>query len=127
VAVAYRKYRAAAEALVLSQTQIVPRSEENLRTVRAAYGAGEFSIFEVVNEQRRLSESVTTLNQVTRDYYNALTELETAIGRELPASGFMPGSSLLPDKRLNLSTEERAKFLKSIRQSLSKQQEKENE
>lgn len=143
VAVAYRKYRAAAEALVLSTTQIVPRSEENLRTVRAAYGAGDFSIFEVVNEQRRLAESITTLNQVTRDYYNALTELETAIGRELPPSGFTPSSSILPDERLNLSPEDKARFLKSIRdagstsgsaasilkteQSLSTKQEKENE
>lgn len=141
VAVAFRKYRAASEALVLSTTQIIPRSEANLQTVRAAYGAGEFSIFEVVNEQRRLTESVTTLNQVTRDYYNALTELETAIGRELPASGFTPSSSVLPDERLNLSPEDRAKFLKSIRdtapkkdfeviktqQSLSKKQEKEND
>lgn len=141
VAVAFRKYKAAAEALVLTATQIIPRSEANLQTVRAAYGAGEFSIFEVVNEQRRLTESVTTLNQVTRDYYNALTELETAIGRELPASGFTPSSSVLPDERLNLSPEDRAKFIKSIqnaapkrdfelpesRQSLSKKQEKENE
>ena len=141
VAVAFRKYRAAAEALVLSTTQIIPRSEANLQTVRAAYGAGEFSIFEVVNEQRRLTESVTTLNQVTRDYYNALTELETAIGRELPASGFAPSSSVLPDERLKLSPEDRAKFLKSIRdvapkndfdvlkgqQTLSTKQEKEND
>ena len=141
VAVAFRKYRAAAEALVLSTTQIIPRSEANLQTVRAAYGAGEFSIFEVVNEQRRLTESVTTLNQVTRDYYNALTELETAIGRELPATGFAPSSSVLPDERLKLSPEDRAKFLKSIRdvapkndfdvlkgqQTLSTKQEKEND
>lgn len=141
VAIAFRKYKAAAEALVLTTTQIVPRSEANLQTVRAAYGAGEFSIFEVVNEQRRLTESVTTLNQVTRDYYNALAELETAIGRELPASGFTPSSSVLPDERLNLSPEDRAKFLKSIQdaaprkdfgitknqQSLPEKQEKENE
>ncbi len=143
VAVAFRKYRAAAEALVLSTTQIIPRSEANLQTVRAAYGSGEFSIFEVVNEQRRLTESVTTLNQVTRDYYNALTELETAIGRELPATGFAPSSSVLPDERLKLLPEDRAKFLKSIQdagaspkkdfevlksqQTLSTKQEKEND
>ena len=64
VAVAYRKYRAAAEKLVLYSTQILPRSEENLRTVRAAYGFGEFSVFEVVNEQRRLTENVTGYNRV---------------------------------------------------------------
>ena len=95
VAVAYRKYRAAAEALVLYTTQILPRAEENLRTVRAAYGIGEFSIFDVVSEQRRLTESVTGYNQSLRDYYIALTELETAIGTAIPAAGLSPGSTLI--------------------------------
>lgn len=115
VAVAYRRYRAAAESLVLYTTQILPRSEENLRSVRAAYGLGEFSVFEVVNEQRRLAENVTNYNQTLRDYYTALTELETAIGRELPASGFAPeGTSVLPDPKDNPNQVDRAKLLKAI-------------
>ena len=101
VAVAYRKYRAAAEALVLYSTQILPRAEANLQSVRAAYGLGEFSVFEVVGEQRRLTENVTGYNQSLRDYYNALTELETALGATLPASGFAPdSSSVLPDEKV---------------------------
>ncbi|HXG84968.1 MAG TPA: TolC family protein [Pyrinomonadaceae bacterium] len=115
VAVAYRKYRAAAEALVIYSTQILPRAEANLQSVRAAYGLGDFSVFEVVNEQRRLTENVTNYNQVLRDYYNALTELETAIGGELPASGFSPGaSSVLPDKELVPMQIDRAELLKSL-------------
>lgn len=116
VAVAYKKYRAAAESLVIYSTQIVPRSEENLRTVRASYGLGDFSVFEVVNEQRRLTENITNFNQVLKDYYNALTELETAIGAPLPSSGFSPGStSVLPDKDDAPSQVDRAKLLDSIR------------
>lgn len=115
VAVGYRKYRAAAEALVLFSTQILPRSEENLRTVRAAYGLGEFSVFEVVSEQRRLTENVTGYNQALRDYYNALTELETALGSTLPASGFSPGAiSVLPDSELIPQQTDKEKFLKSL-------------
>lgn len=115
VAVAYRKYRAAAESLVVYSTQILPRAEDNLRSVRAAYGLGDFSIFEVVNEQRRLAENVTNFNQVLRDYYNALTELETAIGTTLPASAFLPGStSVLPDTDLNPNQFDRSRFLKSL-------------
>ncbi len=115
VAVAYRKYRAAAESLVVYSTQILPRAEDNLRAVRAAYGLGDFSVFEVVNEQRRLAENVTNYNQVLRDYYNALTELETAIGTTLPASGFAPGStSVLPDTDINPNQIDRTKFLKSL-------------
>jgi cobalt-zinc-cadmium efflux system outer membrane protein len=115
VAVAYRKYRAAAESLVLYSTQILPRSEANLQTVRAAYGLGEFSVFEVVTEQRRLTENVTGYNQVLRDYYNALTELETALGSTLPASGFAPGAtSVLPDEKTVPQQIDKEKFLKSL-------------
>ncbi len=121
VAVAYRKYRAAAAALVVYSTQILPRSEENLRTVRAAYNLGDFSIFEVVNEQRRLTENITSYNQIVRDYYNALTELETAIGTTLPASGFSPGGiSVLPDNELVPSQIDRTKLLKLIQASESR-------
>ena len=115
VAVAFRKYRAASESLVVYSTQILPRAEDNLRSVRAAYGLGDFSVFEVVNEQRRLAENVTNYNQIVRDYYNALTELETAIGTALPASRFAPGStSVLPDTDLNPNQIDRTKFLKSL-------------
>lgn len=115
VAVAFRKYRAAAEALVLYSTQILPRAEANLQSVRAAYGLGEFSVFEVVGEQRRLTENVTGYNQSLRDYYNALTELETALGTPLPASGFAPGAtSVLPEEQIVPQQINQANFLKSL-------------
>ena len=114
VAVAYRKYKAASEALVIYSTQILPRSEANLQSVRASYGLGDFSIFEVVNEQRRLTENITNYNQIVRDYYNALTELESAIGTTLPASGFSPGATVLPDKDLVPSQVDRGRLLRSI-------------
>lgn len=98
VALAYRRYRAAAEALVLYSTQIVPRAEANLSTVRTAYNLGEFSVFDIVNEQRRLIESETGLNEALRDYYAALAELERALGTTLPQSAFAPPTvSVLPD------------------------------
>jgi len=115
VAVAYRKYRAAAETLVLYSTQILPRAEENLSSVRSAYGFGEFSIFEVVNEQRRLTENITGYNQALRDYYMALAELEAALGTTIPPAGFAPVSeSVLPDKKDVPVQIDREKFLKNI-------------
>lgn len=114
VAVAYQKYRAAAEALVLYSTQILPRAEANLQSVRAAYGLGEFSVFEVVNEQRRLTENVTGYNQSLRDYYNALTELENALGTPLPATGLSPGASVLPDEQI-VPQINKENFLKSLK------------
>lgn len=112
VAVAYRKYKAAAEQLVIYSVQILPRSEENLRSVRAAYGFGEFSVFEVVSEQRRLTENVTGYNQSLRDYYAALAELETALGATIPPTGF--SSTVLPDKTAVPNQIDREKFLKSL-------------
>jgi cobalt-zinc-cadmium efflux system outer membrane protein len=115
VAVAYRQYRAAAEKLVLYATQILPRAEANLQTVRTAYGAGEFSVFEVVNEQRRLNEAVTGYNQTLRDYYNALAQLETALGIPLPPTAFATGStSVLPAKDLVPQQVDKEKLLKSL-------------
>jgi cobalt-zinc-cadmium efflux system outer membrane protein len=101
VAFAYRRYKAAAEAYALYLTAILPRAQENLKSVRAAYGLGEFSVFEVVNEQRRLLENQTGSNEALRDYYAALAELESALGGPLPAAGFAsPTTSVLPDERL---------------------------
>ncbi len=115
VAIAYRKYRAAAETLVIYATQILPRAEENLKAVRAAYGFGEFSVFEVVNEQRRLTENISDYNQALRDYYNALSELETALGAAIPPKAFAPVSqSVLPDKNLTPQQVSREKLLQSI-------------
>lgn len=114
IAVAYRKYRAAAEALTIYAVQIIPRSEENLKAVQAAYGFGELSIFEIVGEQRRLVENVTNYNQSLRDYYNALNELETALGTTIPPTGLIPVSSILPSEDLAPKQVNREKLLKSI-------------
>ncbi len=114
VAIAFRKYRAAAETLTIYAVQIIPRSEENLKSIRAAYGFGEFSIFEVVNEQRRLTENVSGYNQSLRDYYNALNELETALGTTIPPTGLIPVSSILPSEDLAPTQANREKLLKSI-------------
>jgi len=98
VALAFRRYRAAAESLVLYATQIIPRSEENVKSIRAAYSLGEFSVFDVVNEQRRLIESETGYNEAVRDYYGALAELENALGTPVPNTAFAaPSISVLPD------------------------------
>ena len=115
VAVAFRQYRAASEKLVLYATQIIPRAEANLQTVRAAYGLGEFSVFEVVGEQRRLNENVTAYNQTLREYYTALTQLETALGIALPASAFAGDlTSVLPDKDIAPQQTGKEKLFKSL-------------
>ena len=112
VAIAFRKYRAAAEQLVLYTVTIIPAAEDNFRSIRAAYGYGEFAISDVVNEQRKLTENVTGYNQAVRDYFAALAELETALGTIIPPTGF--STSVLPNEDIAPSQITREKLLKSI-------------
>lgn len=102
VAVAYKRYRAAAETLVIYATQIIPNAQQNLQMVRAAYSLGEFSIFDVLSEQKRLIESETGYNEALASYYSALAELERAVGTMIPASAFGPPAvSVIPEKDSN--------------------------
>ena len=92
----------------------MPRAEANLTTIRAAYSLGEFSLFEVINEQRKLSENVREYNNALRDYYEALTEIENSLGVRIPPEGFAPDtSSVLPDKEI-VPQIEREKFLRDV-------------
>lgn len=113
VAVAYRKYWVAAQKMALYSTQILPRAEENLKTIRAAYGLGEFSVFEVVNEQRRLNESLAGYNESLRDYYTALAEIESALGTPLTASVFADDITVLRKKEAAPTKNERETLLNS--------------
>lgn len=88
VALAFNRYRAAAQSLAIYGGQILPRAEQNLRTIRTAYNLGELQVLDVVAEQRRLIESQTQYNAALREYYVSLAELERAIGAPLPASAF---------------------------------------
>lgn len=88
VALALNRYTAAAQSLAIYGGQVLPRAEENLKTIRAAYGFGEMPVMEVIAEQRRLVENQTQYNAALRDYYTSLAELERALGKPLPASAF---------------------------------------
>lgn len=89
VALAFNRYRAATQALVIYGNQVLPRAEQNLRTIRTAYNLGDLQVLDVVAEQRRLIESQTQYNAALRDYYVSLAELERAIGAPLPTSAFL--------------------------------------
>ena len=88
VALAYNRYNTAAATLAIFGNQIIPRAEQNLKTIRAAYNLGEMPILEVIAEQRRQVENQTQYNTALKDYYVALAELEKALGVPLPANAF---------------------------------------
>jgi cobalt-zinc-cadmium efflux system outer membrane protein len=117
VALAHRRYRAAAEALVLYATRILPQAQKNVDTVRAAYGLGDLTIFEVLQQQQRLVESETGHNDALRDYYTALAELERALGTPLPSNGFAPPqTSVLPEQTPRQSDAGALSSLKAVKQ-----------
>ncbi len=116
VALAFNHYHAAAETFVLYATQIIPRSEANLTSVRNAYAEGEFSVFDVLSEQRRLIDNQTSYNDALRDYYGALSDLERALGTIIPPTGFAASpTSVLPDERLRVGPDELRRALLSKR------------
>lgn len=111
VAIAYRKYRAAAESLALYSGKILPRARQLLATVRQAYSYGEFSIFDVLAEQRRTAEAEVGFSTAIGACFAALAELEAAIGAPLPAT-LMGASPLLQQPPSALDVEA---FRRSLR------------
>ena len=77
---AMSRYEAVRQALAIFDQQVLDSAQDNLRIIRAAYGAGELRVFDVVNEQRRLVDTQRAYTDVLREYYVSIVELERAIG-----------------------------------------------
>jgi len=83
---AFRRAEAAQRAMTLLGQSVLTRSEDNIRTVRAAYDLGEFRITDVIAEQRRLLEAQGEYTEALAERYRALIDLRAAIG----LAGFQP-------------------------------------
>lgn len=77
---AYARYEAARAALLIFEQGVIERSQDNIRTVRAAYELGHFSITELLAEQRRLADSQREFTEALAERYRALADLQAAIG-----------------------------------------------
>jgi cobalt-zinc-cadmium efflux system outer membrane protein len=80
VAAAYARREAAQRALFTFEQGVIVRSNENLRTIRAAYEMGEFRITDLLAEQRRLLDAQKEYTETLAEAYRALSDLQTAIG-----------------------------------------------
>ncbi|HXG32011.1 MAG TPA: TolC family protein [Bryobacteraceae bacterium] len=83
VEAAYLRYETARGALGTFNRGVIQESLENLRVVRAAYQFGELRILDVLNEQRRFTDTQRSWIDLLREYYLALVELEKATGGSL--------------------------------------------
>jgi cobalt-zinc-cadmium efflux system outer membrane protein len=77
---AYARYQAAQAAVTTFEQGVIGRSTENIRVVRAAYELGQFSITDLLNEQRRLVDSQRDFTETLTEQYRALADLQTALG-----------------------------------------------
>ncbi|MGH9906439.1 MAG: TolC family protein, partial [Pyrinomonadaceae bacterium] len=77
---AYARYEAARTAVSTFEMGVIPRSIENVRTIRAAYQIGAFSITDLLGEQRRLVDAQREFTEALAERYRALADLEAAIG-----------------------------------------------
>jgi cobalt-zinc-cadmium efflux system outer membrane protein len=77
---AYANYQATRAALLTFEQGVIERSNANIRTIRAAYELGQFSITDLLAEQRRLVDSQREYTEVLAEQYRALVGLQTAIG-----------------------------------------------
>lgn len=81
---AYARYEAAQAAVTTFEQGAIPRSSDNIRTIRAAYQIGAFSITELLVEQRRLIDVQREFTEALTERYRALADLQAAIGAAVP-------------------------------------------
>ena len=77
---AYARYEAAQAAVTTVEQGAIPRSSENVRTIRAAYQIGAFSITDLLVEQRRLLDVQREFTEALAERYRALADLQAAMG-----------------------------------------------
>jgi outer membrane protein, heavy metal efflux system len=77
---AYVRYEAARAAVATFEQGVIARSNDNIRIVRAAYELGQFSITDLLNEQRRLVDSQRDFTETLTEQYRALADLQAALG-----------------------------------------------
>ena len=77
---AFARYEAARAAISTFEQGVIPRAAENIRTIRAAYQIGAFSITDLLVEQRRLVDAQREFTEALAEQYRALADLQAATG-----------------------------------------------
>jgi outer membrane protein, heavy metal efflux system len=80
VTAAYRRYEAAQASVKIYERGVIERSEQNVKTMRAAYQIGAFRVTELLAEQRRLVDMQREMTEALAERYRALAELRAALG-----------------------------------------------
>jgi len=80
IVLAFQQLEIARKALLRLETNVLPRSRENLETVRRVYQIGEIKITDLLVEQRRLIEANKDVTEALTRKYRAEADLFIALG-----------------------------------------------
>ncbi len=80
IIIAFQRIEAARRALTILETAVLPRSRENVLTIRRVYEIGELKITDLIAEQRKLLEANRDLTETLTERYRAHTDLFIALG-----------------------------------------------
>lgn len=80
IVVAFQRLETARKALIALETNVLPRSRENLETIRSVYQIGELKITDLLVEQRRLIEANRDVTEALTRKYRAEADLFIALG-----------------------------------------------
>ena len=80
VTIAFQRIDATRKAVLILQNAVLPRSEQNIKTIRQVYEIGEFKITDLLAEQKRLLDANRDLTDALSENYRAKAELLIALG-----------------------------------------------
>lgn len=80
IVIAFQRIEAAKRALTTLETAVLPRSRENIDTIRKVYEIGELKITDLIAEQRRLLEANRDLTEALTEQYRSQADLFIALG-----------------------------------------------
>ncbi len=80
VVTAFQRIESANRALRTLESAVIPRSQENIRTIRKVYEIGELKITDLIAEQKKLLEANRDLNEALTQRYRSQADLFIALG-----------------------------------------------
>jgi cobalt-zinc-cadmium efflux system outer membrane protein len=80
IMIAFQQVETARKALIALEANVLPRSRENIETIRKVYEIGELKITDLLVEQRRLIEANRDVTETLTKKYKAEADLFIALG-----------------------------------------------
>ena len=80
IIIAFQQLETARKALIALETNVLPRSRENIETIRQVYRIGELKITDLLVEQRRLIDANRDVTETLTKKYKAEADLYIALG-----------------------------------------------